>query len=129
MSLRFRDLLGVADGTPVEVHQPPIRRRMRNDHAATAPVACCMRPGTRRRIAHAERLGQLQGNAALLQVRFAAAAWQSSLEARQGAGPVQAVLEQAARGLERSAERCLAAAAGKLGNVGGGWRRCGPRCR
>jgi hypothetical protein len=39
-----------------------------------------MRPGTRRRITHAQLLRQFEGNAALLQVRFAAAPRQGSLE-------------------------------------------------
>ena len=49
-----------------------------------------MRPGARRRIAHAELLRQGQGNAALLQVRFAAAARQSSLEGSELLGQVGA---------------------------------------
>jgi len=57
---------------------------MRKDHAATAPVAGCMWPGAWRRIAHAQLLRQRQGNAALPQVRGAAAAGQGGLEGGEG---------------------------------------------
>ena len=63
---------------------------MRKDHAAPTPIPCGMRPGTRRRIAHTQLLRQGQGNAALLQVRFAAAAGQSSLEGSELLGQVGA---------------------------------------
>ena len=53
----------------VQVHHAPVQGGMRNDHPAATPVAGCVRPGSRRRIAHAELLHQGQGNAALLQVR------------------------------------------------------------
>jgi hypothetical protein len=53
---------------------------MRKDHAAAAPIAGGVRPGARRRIAHAALLRQRQGNAALAEVRFAPAARQSGLE-------------------------------------------------
>jgi hypothetical protein len=53
---------------------------MGKDHAAPAPVAGGMRPGARRRIAHAVLLSQGEGNAPLLQIRSAAAPWQGRLE-------------------------------------------------
>src|SRR6266446_5388175 len=64
----------------VQVHQLAVRCHMRKDHAAAAPIAGGVRPGARRRIAHAALLRQRQGNAALAEVRFAPAARQSSLE-------------------------------------------------
>ena len=90
MALGLGDLRCGADRTPVEVHQSPIRHGVRKDHAAAAPVACGMRPGAWRRIAHAQLLRQFEGNAALLQVRFAAAAWQSRLEGRELLSQVRA---------------------------------------
>ena len=83
MPLPFRDLLFGPHGTTVEIHQAPLRRRMRKDYAAAAPIPGGMRPGARRRIAHTVLLRQGQGNAALLEVRFAAAAWHSGLEGRE----------------------------------------------
>ena len=53
---------------------------MRKDHAAAAPIAGGMRPVARRWIAHTMLLRQGQGNAALLQIRCAAAAGQGGLE-------------------------------------------------
>ena len=49
------------DCTAVEVHYPALRRRMRKDHAAPAPVAGFMRPGARRCIAHTELLRSASG--------------------------------------------------------------------
>jgi hypothetical protein len=42
-----------------------------------------MRPAARRRRAHAQLLRQRQGNAALAEVRLAAAAWQGGLKDRE----------------------------------------------
>ena len=83
MAHGFGDLLGGPDRAAIEVHEPPVRHGVGKDHTATAPIPCGMRPGTRRRIADAQLLRQLQGNTALLQVGFAAAAGQGSLEGRE----------------------------------------------
>ena len=88
MALRLGDLLCCPYRTTVEVHQTPLRRRMGKDHTAAAPIAGGMRPGTRRRIAHTVLLRQGQGNAALLQVHFATAVWQSCLEGSELLGQV-----------------------------------------
>jgi hypothetical protein len=61
---------------------------MRKDHAAAAPVTGGVRPGAWRRIAHAELLGQGQGNPTLLQVGFATAPRQGSLKRRELLGQV-----------------------------------------
>jgi hypothetical protein len=63
---------------------------MRKGHAAAAPVAGGMRPAARRRIAHAELLGEGEGNAPLLQVGGAAAPRQGSLERGELLGKVGA---------------------------------------
>jgi hypothetical protein len=83
MPLRLWHLLGGAHRAPVQVHQTPVRRRVRNHHAAAAPAAGGMRPAARCRRTHTALLRQRQGNAPLLQVRFAAATWQRSLERRE----------------------------------------------
>ena len=75
MALRFRHLFCGADRTPIEVDQPPLRRHMRKDYAAAAPVAGGMRLGARCCIAHTILQRQGQGHTALPQVRFVAAAW------------------------------------------------------
>jgi hypothetical protein len=80
VALGFGDLLCSADRAAVEVHQVLVRRRVRKDHAAAAPVARWVRPGARRRRAHAQLRRQRQGDAALAQVRGAAAARQGGLE-------------------------------------------------
>ena len=95
---------------------------MRKDHAAAAPVAGGMRPGARRRIAHAELLRQGQGNAALLQVGGATAPRQGGLERGELLGEVRPPWSRRTRcwGI------CGAlpgAAAGGLGSGGGGWLR------
>src|ERR1044071_754032 len=76
----FGDLLRSANSTPIEVHEATIQRGMRKDHATPTPVAGRVRPRARRRIAHAMLLCQSQGNAPLLQVRFATTAGQSGLK-------------------------------------------------
>ena len=86
----FRDLLCCPHGTPVEIHQAPLRRRVREDHAATAPIPGGMRPGTRRRIAYTYRYARARGMPRWLQVRFATAAGQSSLEGGELLGQVGA---------------------------------------
>jgi hypothetical protein len=88
MALGLGHLCSRADRPAVEVHKATLGRGMRNDHATTAPVAGFMRPGARRRIAHAELLRQGQGNAPLLQVRGAAAPRQGSLERSELLGQV-----------------------------------------
>ncbi len=80
VAFSFWYLLSSAYRPPVEVHHASVRRGMRKDHAAAAPIAGCVRPGARRHIAHAQLLRQRQGNAALLQVGCAAAARQGGLE-------------------------------------------------
>ena len=79
MPLPFRDLLCGSHGTTVEIHQAPLRRRMRKDHAAATPIPGGMRPGAWRRIAHTELLRQGQGMQRCCST-LAAAAGQSSLE-------------------------------------------------
>jgi hypothetical protein len=61
---------------------------MRKDHAAPAPVAGGVRPGARRRIAHAELLGEGEGNAPLLQVGGTAAPRQGGLKRGELLGKV-----------------------------------------
>jgi hypothetical protein len=90
MAQGFGHLLGTPNSTAVEVHQVSIRHRMGEDHTAPPPIPCGMRPGTRRRIAHAQLLRQFEGNATLLQVRFAAAAREGSLERSELLGEVGA---------------------------------------
>jgi hypothetical protein len=87
--LRLRDLLCSAYRTTIEVHQAPVRCGVGKDHTAAAPVAGRVRPGARRRIAHAQLLRQSQGNAPLLQVGCTAAAWQGSLERGELLGKVR----------------------------------------
>jgi hypothetical protein len=84
----FRDLRGCPDCTAIEVHQSSIRHGVRKDHTATLPIPCGMRPRARRGIAYAQLLRQGQGNAALLQIRCAAAARQSGLERHELRGQV-----------------------------------------
>jgi hypothetical protein len=62
---------------------------MGKDHTATAPAAGRVWPGAQCRIAHAELLGQGEGNAPLLQVRGATAAGQGSLERRELLGQLR----------------------------------------
>ena len=88
VALGFGDLLCRPDRTAVEVHQAPVGRRMRKDHAAAAPVAGSVRPGARRRIAYAHLLRQGEGNAPLLQVGLAAAPRQGGLERGELLGKV-----------------------------------------
>jgi len=80
MALRLGHLRCSADRPAIEVHQAPVRRGMRKNHAAPMPVAGWVRPRARRRIAHAELLRQRQGNAALLQVGLPTAGGQGGLE-------------------------------------------------
>ena len=80
MPLRLGDLFCRANSTPVKVHEVTVRHRMGKDHTAITPVTGGMRPGTRRRIADTVLQRQGQGNTALLQVRFATAPRQGSLE-------------------------------------------------
>ena len=61
---------------------------MRKDHAPAAPVAGRVRPGARRRIAHAELLRQRQGNTALLQGGLPTAGGQGGLEGGERMGEV-----------------------------------------
>ena len=61
MPLPFRDLLCGPNGTPVEIYQAPLRRRMRKDHAAAPPIPGGMGPGARWRIAHTALLRQGRG--------------------------------------------------------------------
>ena len=56
MPLGLGNLLCSANSTPVEVDQASIRRRVREDHTAAAPIPDGMRPAPQRRIAHAELL-------------------------------------------------------------------------
>ena len=88
MSLCCGHLLRSANSTPIQVHEAPVRRGMGKDHAAAAPIAGCVRPAARRRIAHAQLLRQCERNAALLQVRGAAAAGQGGLEGGERMGEV-----------------------------------------
>ena len=90
VALRFGDLLCGPYRPAIEVHEAAIWRRMRKDHTATPPIPCGMRPGARRCIAHTVLLRQGQGNTALLQVHFAAAAGQSSLKGRELLSQVRA---------------------------------------
>jgi hypothetical protein len=83
MPLGLGHLRCSADRAAVEVHQAAVWRRMRKDHAAAAPVARCVRPGPRRRVAHPELLCLRQRHAALAQVRLAAAPRQGGLERGQ----------------------------------------------
>ncbi len=80
MALGFGHLLCGTHRAAVEIHQAPVRRGMRKDHAAAAPVTGRMRPTARRRIAHAALLRQRQGNTTLTQVRCATTAGQGDLE-------------------------------------------------
>ena len=91
MPLRLGHLLFSPHRAAVKIHQSAIRRRMRKDHAAAAPVAGRVRPGARRRIAHAAPLCQGEGNAPLLQVRGATAPWQGGLEGRELLGEVRSL--------------------------------------
>src|SRR6266446_10664543 len=88
MAFRLRHLLNSSHRTAVQIHQVALRRRMRKDHAATAPVAGWMWPGAWHCIAHAALLRQRQGNAALLQVGCARAARQGGLERGELLGEV-----------------------------------------
>ena len=56
MPLCLGNLLCSANSTPIEVDHASIRRHVREDHAAAAPLPDGMRPAPRRRIAHAELL-------------------------------------------------------------------------
>ena len=80
MAQRFGRLLRSPDGTTVEVHQPPIRHGVRNDHTAARPIPRGMRPGAWCGIAHPQLLGQRQRNAALAEVRCAATAGEGGLK-------------------------------------------------
>jgi hypothetical protein len=53
---------------------------MGKDHTATSPIPCGMGLGAWRGIAHTILQRQGQGNAALVEVRLTAAAWQSGFE-------------------------------------------------
>jgi hypothetical protein len=86
--LGFGHLLCRTDGAAVEIHHVPVWRGVGKDHAATAPIVGWVWPGARRRIAYAALLRECQGNAALLQVRFAAAAQQGGLERGELLGEV-----------------------------------------
>src|SRR5262249_48896563 len=88
VALGFGYLLRRANRTPIQVHEATVRRGMGKDHAAAAPVAGRMRPGARRRIAHAVLLCQCERHAALLQVRLTAAPRQSGLEGGELLGQV-----------------------------------------
>jgi len=65
-------------GRAAGARPPPVACRARP--AGAAPIPRCVRPGPRHRIAHAALLRQGQGNAALVQVRGAAAPRQGGLE-------------------------------------------------
>src|SRR5258708_5157815 len=80
MALRLGHLLSRLHRTAAQIHQSAIWRRMRKHHAAAAPITGWMRPGARRRRAHAALLRQGQGNTPLLQGGGAAAVRQSGME-------------------------------------------------
>jgi hypothetical protein len=80
VALGFGDLRSRPHRAAVEVHEVTIGRGVGKDDAATAPVAGGVRPGARRRIAHAQLLRQ--GHCALPAMRLAPAAVPSAPKGR-----------------------------------------------